>query len=217
MMWGGIIIPSISSYPVSTSKLLFSCPHRVKICIMLNGDVDLASLTPDKPTTTWLLHMGWLQMGRGGGSPSHPPSPQTQHCTHPPEMGAGLLDLLRVKKPCMHIPERGASLLALAQSKQTLYPYSRDGWQVCWLCPERLCTTTHVGFFRVRFLLEPGTNLWVTTGEQASFTFSAAFLHQIHCAFKLPHLTQLHGFDHLLWFCLNLPCRTKPIQKWMIR
>lgn len=63
------------------------CPCRVKICIMQNGDVDLASLTPDKPTTMWLLHMGWLQMGRGGGS-SHPPSsPQTQHRTHPPEMG----------------------------------------------------------------------------------------------------------------------------------
>jgi hypothetical protein len=60
---------------------------------------DLASLTPDKRTTMWLLHMGWLQMGRGGGSPSHPPSPQTQHGTHPPEMGAALLDLLRVKKP----------------------------------------------------------------------------------------------------------------------
>ncbi len=141
-MWGGIIIASISSYPMSTSKLLFSCPCRVKICIMLNGDVDLASLTPNKPTTMWLLHMGWLQMGRGG-SPSHPPSPQTQHCTHPPEMGAGLLDLLRVKKPCVHIPETGASLLALAQSKQTSYPYSRDGWQVCWLCPESQETLHH--------------------------------------------------------------------------
>jgi len=46
-------------------------------------------------------------------------------------------------------------------------------------------------------LLEPGTNWWVTTGEQASFTFLAAFLHQIHCAFELPHLTQLHRFNHL--------------------
>jgi hypothetical protein len=182
---------------VSTFKLLFSCPCRVKICITLNGDVDLASLTPDKPTTRWLLHMGWLQMGRGGGSSRPPPSPQTQHCTHPPEMGAGLFDLLRVKKPCMHIPETGASLWARANKLCIHTPEMGGRFVHSARRAKRLCTTTHVGFFRVRFLLEPGTNWWVTTGEQASFTFSAAFLHQVHCAFKLPHLTQLHRFNHL--------------------
>jgi hypothetical protein len=84
---------------------------------MQNGVVDLASLTPDKPTTRWLLHMGWLQMGRGGGSSHHPSSP-TDTAPYPSSRD-------------------GWRFVGSTQSEKTLNEYSRDGCKFVGCGPEQ--------------------------------------------------------------------------------
>ncbi len=161
MMWGGIIITSISSYPVSTFKLLFSCPCRVKICMMLNGDV------------IWPLWHQTNLLQRGsctwGG------------CRWEEEEDLFLILLLPHRHSTVPILQRWVQVCWIYSEWKNLVRIFQTRVQVCWLWPranelcihtpemggrfvgsaqraKRLCTTTHVGFFRVRFLLEPGTN-----------------------------------------------------------
>lgn len=196
-MWGGIIIASISSYPLSTSKLLFSCPCKGQD-----------------------LHNAKWSCGSGVSD-----TRQTYY-TVAPAHGVVADGKRRRIFSSSFFPHRHSTVPILQRWVEVCWIYSE--WknlerifqrrvQVCWLWPRASKLCVHTPETGGRFVGSAQRAKRLCTGEQSSFTFSAAFLHQIHWAFKVPGLTQLHRFDHHSWFCLNLPCRAKSIPKWMIQ
>lgn len=136
-MWGGIIIASISSYPLSTSKLLFSCPCKGQD--LHNAKWSCGSGLSDTRQTYYKVAPahGVVADGKRRRIFSSSFFP-TDTAPYPSSRDGWRFVGFTQSEKTLYTDSRDGCKFVGSGPEQTNFvsTYSRDGWQVCWLCPE---------------------------------------------------------------------------------